>query len=82
MGLCFYSEQKELVQDFPGGLVVENLSSNSGDMISGLGKVTKIPHAVEQLSPSLATTEPTSCNCRASPLQSLSLSSLEPAHHN
>ena len=48
--------------DFPGGPVLKNLSSNAGDMSSGLGQVTKIPHAVGQLSPSLATTEPTSCN--------------------
>ena len=27
MGLCFYSEQKELVQDFPGGPVTKTLHS-------------------------------------------------------
>ena len=37
--------------DFPGGPLVKNLPSNAGDegLIPGLG--TKIPHALEQLSP-------------------------------
>ena len=47
-----------MYRDFPGGPVVKNPPSNVQDMglISGWG--TKIPHAVEQLSPWAATTEP------------------------
>ena len=43
--------------DFPGGPVVKNLPSNAGDegLIPGLG--TKIPHALEQLSPPDTTRE-------------------------
>ena len=40
--------------DFPGGPVVKNLPSNAGNMGSILGRGTKIPHAVGQLSPSTA----------------------------
>ena len=43
--------------DFPGGPVVKNPHSNAGDMGSIPGQGTKIPHAVEQLSPSVVTRE-------------------------
>ena len=49
-------------RDFPGGPVVENPPSNAGDVGSIPGQRTKIPHAVGQLSPCAATTEPTRCN--------------------
>ena len=39
-------------------LVVENPPSNAGDTSSISGQGTKIPHAVGQLSPCMATTEP------------------------
>ena len=45
--------QKHDAQDFPGGLVVKNLSCNTGDAGSIPGWGTKIPHAVGQLSPRL-----------------------------
>ena len=41
-------------RDFPGGPVVKNLPSNAGDMGPILGRGTKIPHAVGQLSPCTA----------------------------
>ena len=52
------SQRCYLRRDFPGGLVVKNLPSNAEDagLIPGLG--TKIPHAIGQLSPCAATTEP------------------------
>ena len=40
-------------QDFPGGIVVQNLPSNAGDSGSIPGQGTKIPHAAGQLSPHL-----------------------------
>ena len=43
--------------DFPGGPVVKNLASSAGDASSIPGRVTKIPHAVGQLSPHATTTE-------------------------
>ena len=43
---------KEHHKGFPGGAVVKNPPANAGDMGG------KIPHAVEQLSPCTATTEP------------------------
>ena len=43
--------------DFPGDPVVKNLPCNAGDAGSIPGLETKIPHAVEQLSP-CATTNP------------------------
>ena len=42
--------------DFPGGPVVKNPPCNVGDMGSIRGLGTKIPHAMEQISPT--TTEP------------------------
>ena len=41
-----------------GGPKVKNPSCNVGDMSSVLGQGTKIPHAMEQLSPWAVTTEP------------------------
>ena len=48
--------------DFPGGPVVKNLPSNAGNMGSAPGWGGKITHAMGQLSPSNATTEPKCCN--------------------
>ena len=47
--------QKYLLRDFPGGSVLKNLSANVEDigLIPGWG--TKIPHALEQLSPRATT---------------------------
>ena len=47
--------QTYLLRDFPGGSVLKNLSANVEDigLISGWG--TKIPHALEQLSPHATT---------------------------
>ena len=55
-------EKSTGVMDFPGGPVVKNLPSNAGDMGSIPGRGTKIPHAVGQLSPCTATTEPAHLN--------------------
>ena len=44
-------------RDFPSGPVVKNLPCNSGDAGSIPGQGTKIPHAVEQLSPLSTTAE-------------------------
>ena len=41
---------KDLMQDFSGGPVVGNLSSNAGDMGSIPGQGTKITHDVGKLS--------------------------------
>ena len=49
-------------RDFPGGPGVKNPPSNAGDAGSIPGRGTKIPHAVEQLSPRAATTEPALLN--------------------
>ena len=48
--------------DFPGGPVVKNLPHNAGDANSIPGRRTKVPHAVEQLSPSTTSRESVSCN--------------------
>ena len=48
--------------DFLGGPVVKNLPSNAGDVGSIPVRGTKIPHAMGQLSPRAATTEPPHCN--------------------
>ena len=48
---------KENIWDFPGGPVVKNPPSNSGDAGPVPGQGTKIPHAVGQLSPCTTTTE-------------------------
>ena len=44
--------------DFPGSPMVKNPPSNAGDTGSIPGGVTKIPHALGQLSPHATTTEP------------------------
>ena len=49
---------KKNLCDFPGDPVVKNSPANIGDMGSILGPSMKIPHAIGQLSPCTATTEP------------------------
>ena len=49
--------EKMTARDFPAGPVVENPISNAGDAGSIPGWGTKIPHAVEQLSPRAPTRE-------------------------
>ena len=46
------------IGDFPGGLGVKNLLSNAGDSALIPGRGPKIPHAVGQIGPSAAVTEP------------------------
>ena len=55
---CLFQASKLPSGDFPGGPVVKNPPVNARDtgLIPGLG--TKIPHAMGQLSPRSATTEP------------------------
>ena len=48
--------------DFSGGPVIKNLPLNAGDLGSIPGQGTKIPHALEQLSPGSTTTEPKHLN--------------------
>ena len=48
---------QEMWGNFPGGSVVKNLPSNTGDTGSIPGQGTKIPCAVEQLSPGTTSTE-------------------------
>ena len=43
--------------DYTGGPVLKNPPCNAGDMGSNPGEGTKIPHAVDQLSPQAATAE-------------------------
>ena len=62
------------VGDFPGGPVVQNLPSNAGDTGSISGWGAKIPHAVGQLSPRAATTEPARSGAHAPQLESLQAS--------
>ena len=50
-------ESKKEWRDFPGGPVVKNPPYNAGDAGLIPGQGTKIPHAVEQLSPHATTTE-------------------------
>ena len=52
------SHYRQISQDFPGGPVVKNLPCNARDSGSTPGQGTKIPHAMQQLSPSSTTTEP------------------------
>ena len=53
------SDQEALLSwDFPGGPAVENPLCYAGDAGSIPDQGTKIPHALEQLSPSAPTTEP------------------------
>ena len=48
--------RQELYENFPGGPVVKNLPANTGDL--GFDSLSrKIPHALGQLSPCVATTE-------------------------
>ena len=49
-------------RDFPGGPVVKNPPSNAVNAGSILGRGTKIPHAMGQLSPHTTTTEPPHLN--------------------
>ena len=49
-------------RDFPGGPVVKNPPSNTGDTGSIPSRGTKIPHAAWQLSPRTTTTEPAHLN--------------------
>ena len=44
--------------DFPGGPVVKNLLSKAGEVGLIPGRGTKIPHAIEQLSPRATIREP------------------------
>ena len=44
-------------RDFPGGPVVKNLTCNTGDADLIPGQGPKIPHVMEQLSPSSEITE-------------------------
>ena len=53
---------KSSLQDFPGGPVVKNLSSNAGDAGSTPGRGTKIPHVMGQLSPHATAAEPAHLN--------------------
>ena len=50
--------------DFPGGLEVKNSPCNTRDTNSIPGRRTEIPHAMEQLSLSTETTEPTCQNTK------------------
>ena len=45
-------------RDFPGGPVVKTPPPCAGKVVWTLGRRTKIPHAMGQLSPRAATTEP------------------------
>ena len=50
-------------QGLPGSPVVKNLPCNSGDVGLIPGQGTKIPHAMDQLSPHATTSEPVWYNC-------------------
>ena len=52
------SHKKEWNWDFHGASVVKNQSSNAEDASLIPGPGTKLPHALGQLSPHAATTEP------------------------
>ena len=51
--------KRESGEDFPGCSMIKNLPFNERDAGSTPGLGTKIPHAMGQLSPHTATTEPT-----------------------
>lgn len=51
--------------DFPGSSVVKNLPCNAGDVDPIPGQETKIPHAMELLSPRATTRESVCCNERS-----------------
>ena len=57
-----YSHSSSFFKNYSGDLssgpVIKNLSCSAGDTGSISGRETKIPHAMEQLSPSTTTTEP------------------------
>ena len=57
-------QEERFPWDFPGGPVVKNLPSNAGDVGSIPGQGTKIPHAIGQLSPRAATTDPAHSGAR------------------
>ena len=57
--------QEDPGSGLPGGSVVKNPPSNTGDAGSISGWGTKIPHAMGQLSVYAATAESESCNWRA-----------------
>ena len=61
---------KCLLGDFVGGPVVKNPTSSVGDMGSIPACGTKIPHALEQLSPGSATTESTRSGAHRPQLES------------
>ena len=73
-------KEKKTAGDFPSGPVVKNLPSNAGDAGSIPGQGTKIPHAVGQLSPRTATTEPTHSRARVPQLDSPCATTTEPTH--
>ena len=50
-------QKKDYEGDFPGNPVVKNLSCKAGDMHLIPSRRTKIPQALEQLSPCVTTTE-------------------------
>ena len=56
-------------RDFPGGPAVKNLPFIAGDEGSIPGWRTKIPHAMGQLSPHVATTEPVHSTAHAPQLE-------------
>ena len=66
----------------PGGPVYKNLPSNAGDVVSIPGWGTKIPHAMGQLSPHTATTEPTLSGARTPQLESPHVATAESVRHN
>ena len=70
---------KTITPDFPGGLVVKHPPSNAGDAGQIPGRGTKIPHAVGQLSPHAATTEPSRFRARVPQLESPHAATTEPA---
>ena len=66
--------------DFPGGPVVKNPPSNTGDVGSMPGRGTKILHAAGHLSPHAATTEPTRSGAHMPQLQRPRAATTELAH--
>ena len=62
--------------------MVKNPPSNAGDTGSIPGQVTKIPHAVEQLSPQAATTEPAHSGAHVPQLERSLCATKEPTHCN
>ena len=56
--------QRGIQEGLPGGPVVKNLPCNTGDIGLIPRQGTRIPHAMEHLSPHATNTEPT-CQCAA-----------------